>query len=290
MKFMMITAQPEIARYVTQHGVNRIFVDLERIGKQERQKNRDTWISPHTFEDIAAVRSSIGASELLARLNPWHPDSSAEIDEAIRQGADLLMLPMFRIHAELNDFCRAVDGRVPVVPLVETVEAFSILDQVARTNGVSEVFIGLNDLHIAMGMNFMFEPLAKGHIDQAAAICRAVRMPFGFGGIARVGEGLLPAEKILAEHVRLGSHSVILSRTFHRGSQTLTALHSEMDFALEFDRLRAVERDLKMTSKDDLERNRIELIQLVDKISAAIKQQSALSLENSEAPKKREAK
>ena len=39
-------------------------------------------------------------------------------------------------------------------------------------------------------------------------------MPFGFGGIARIGDGLLPAEKILAEHVRLGSSSVILSRTF----------------------------------------------------------------------------
>ena len=39
-------------------------------------------------------------------------------------------------------------------------------------------------------------------------------MPFGFGGIARIGEGDLPSDKILGEHVRLGSTSVILSRTF----------------------------------------------------------------------------
>ena len=37
---------------------------------------------------------------------------------------------------------------------------------------------------------------------------------FGFGGIARIGEGDLPSDNILGEHVRLGSQSVILSRTF----------------------------------------------------------------------------
>ena len=36
----------------------------------------------------------------------------------------------------------------------------------------------------------------------------------GFGGIARIGEGMLPSDNILGEHVRLGSSSVILSRTF----------------------------------------------------------------------------
>lgn len=39
-------------------------------------------------------------------------------------------------------------------------------------------------------------------------------IPFGFGGIARIGEGDLPSDYILGEHVRLGSTSVILSRTF----------------------------------------------------------------------------
>ena len=40
---------------------------------------------------------------------------------------------------------------------------------------------------------------------------------FGFGGIARLGEGLLPGRDVLAEHLRLGSQAVILSRTFHGG-------------------------------------------------------------------------
>ena len=36
----------------------------------------------------------------------------------------------------------------------------------------------------------------------------------GFGGIARLGFGMLPAEHVIAEHYRLGSTAVILSRSF----------------------------------------------------------------------------
>jgi len=39
-------------------------------------------------------------------------------------------------------------------------------------------------------------------------------IPFGFGGIASLGKGMLPAEKIILEHYRLGSSFAILSRTF----------------------------------------------------------------------------
>lgn len=35
-----------------------------------------------------------------------------------------------------------------------------------------------------------------------------------FRGVARIGEGILPSDYILGEHVRLQSQSVILSRTF----------------------------------------------------------------------------
>ena len=41
-----------------------------------------------------------------------------------------------------------------------------------------------------------------------------LNIPFGIGGIACLGTGLLPAELILAAHLRLGSERVILSRSF----------------------------------------------------------------------------
>ena len=60
----------------------------------------------------------------------------------------------------------------------------------------------------------MFELLSDGLVEYIANKCNNVGMPFGFGGIARIGEGDLPSDNILGEHVRLGSTSVILSRTF----------------------------------------------------------------------------
>jgi hypothetical protein len=104
--------------------------------------------------------------------------------------------------------------------------------------GVNEVHIGLNDLHIEMGHRFMFEPLVSGHVEQMTEILRSTGMPFGIGGLARVGEGLLPAELLLAEHVRLGSTGAILSRTFHRRAKTIEEIQVHMDFKQEIQRLR----------------------------------------------------
>ena len=61
----------------------------------------------------------------------------------------------------------------------------------------------------------MFEPLANGLVERVAAAARRQGLRFGFGGIARLDEGLLPGRDVLAEHLRLGSQAVILSRTFH---------------------------------------------------------------------------
>jgi len=78
------------------------------------------------------------------------------------------------------------------------------------------VYVGLNDLHLSLGQRFMFESLALGLVDRVAQAAHAQGLRFGFGGIARLDEGLLPGRAVLAEHQRLGSGAVILSRTFHR--------------------------------------------------------------------------
>lgn len=266
MRLMMIVNQPELARYLSQHGVDRIFVDLESLGKQERQGHRDTWLSRHRMEDVSLVREAIGQACLLVRLNPWHDGSKVEIEEAIARGADLLMLPMFQSITEVADFARAVGERVPVIPLAETGNAMEILPQVARLPGVSELYIGLNDLHLSLGLRFMFEPLANGMLDRAADALHAAGRPFGFGGLARVGEGLLPAEKILGEHVRLGSTRAILSRTFHRQASTLQQLKEEMNFAEEIQKLNAAFMQFKNADQTVLEANRRDVRSIVGKI------------------------
>ena len=237
-KFFFITNVPELAAFVTSRGVDRIFVDLELNGKVERQGHLSTVVSRHTFADLEAVRRAVPDVELMARLNPLYPGTKQEVDSAVAIGADILMLPMFTSAQELAEFCTIVDGRCRICPLVETVGAMNAIAEIAALPDINELHIGLNDLHLELSNSFLFEPLAAGHIDSMATVLRDAGVTFGVGGLARAGEGLLPAELILGEHVRLGSTAAILSRTFHREAASVEAISAEMDFAGEVTKLR----------------------------------------------------
>ena len=110
--------------------------------------------------------------------------TAEEVEQAIAHGAQLLMLPMFTEPHELREFSRIVAGRCGIVPLLETAEALRCIGDWIATPGLYEVFVGLNDLHVSMGLRFMFEPLALGCLDEVAAQARAQGLRFGFGGIA----------------------------------------------------------------------------------------------------------
>lgn len=242
-RFFFITNVPDLAAFVWSNGVDRLFVDLEFNGKLDRQGHLSTVISRHSFDDLAAVRRAVPDAEVMARLNPLYEGTGEEVDKAIAIGADVLMLPMFRSAAELATFCDLVDGRCRICPLVETIGAMDDIAAIARLPGISELHIGLNDLHLELKDEFIFEPLAAGKVDQMATVLREAGVRFGFGGVARIGEGLLPAEIILGEHVRLGSTAAILSRTFHRESVSAQSLSAQMDFGAELAKLRAAYRD-----------------------------------------------
>ena len=64
----------------------------------------------------------------MVRVNPLNPDSAAEVDAVLAQGADLLMLPMFTRADELRAFSALVAGRAPIVALLETAGALDTLD------------------------------------------------------------------------------------------------------------------------------------------------------------------
>lgn len=238
MRFIFITNSPQLAEFATSNGVDRLMVDLELIGKVERQGHLSTVISRHSFEDVDAVRRAVPRAELMVRLNPVHEGTESEIDRAIDLGADILMLPMFRSESEVRQFCELVGGRVRVCLLLETVAGMHALPAIVVVPGVSEVHVGLNDLHLDLKNSFMFQPLADGVVDGLVETIRAAGLPFGIGGLARVGEGLLPAELLMAEHVRLGSTAAILSRTFHRNATTVAEIEADMDFGAEIAKLR----------------------------------------------------
>ncbi len=217
---MYITNNPTIAEIAQTAGVDRIWVDMEYIGKEERQGGMDTVKSSHTIADIRKIRPVVTNAELLVRVNPIHEATDSylgteeEVEQTIAAGADVIMLPMFRTKAEVARFLKAVNGRTKTVLLVETAEAVENIDDILSLPGIDEVHIGLNDLHLAYKMKFMFQLLCEGTVRRLCEKFKARGVKYGFGGIARVGLGMLPAEHIITEHYHLGSTAAILSRGF----------------------------------------------------------------------------
>ncbi len=220
LKLMYITNRPEIAQIAESAGVDRIFVDLEYIGKSARQGGLDTVQSHHTIDDVTTVRAAIEKAELLVRVNPIHEATEAysssrdEINAVVCAGADIVMLPFFKVAEEVKQFIQMVDGRAKTMLLFETPASVDALDEILAIKGIDEVFIGLNDLSLGYGKKFMFELLTDGTVERVCLKFKQKGFPYGFGGIARLGKGMLPSEYIIREHYKLGSTCAILSRSF----------------------------------------------------------------------------
>lgn len=257
LNWMMITASPSVAKFAEEAGVHRIFVDMEVLGKAERQGHIDTHKAHHTFADIARVREVLHHAELMVRINPLHEGSAGEVDLSIANGAQRLMLPMFRRREEVRYFLDLVKGRVPVTLLTETPQALVRLPTyIPDLGGEDQIHIGLNDLSLGLGLDFLFEPVAAGLLDPVAELLQKQRITWGFGGIARIGTGSLPAELVLSEHIRLQSNWVILSRAFHGGATSIQALNNHIHLPVELAKLRGTEQSLRSATTQTLLENR----------------------------------
>lgn len=266
MTLMFITNDPALAAHAVAAGVDRLFVDLETRGKQARQGHLDTHRAAHVPEDVAALRRACPEAEVMARVNPYYEGTAAEVDAVIAAGADYVMLPMFTTAWEVERFLGLVAGRAGTTLLLETPQALARIDEVlAHRARIDEVHVGLNDLHLGMGLDFMFELLSGGLVGYLAGKVRAAGVRFGFGGIARVGEGAVPAELVIGEHVRLGSEMVILSRTFHQRAGTVEELRARFDFAEAVGAVRACESAFRAAGAEVLEENR-------QRLEAAVRQ------------------
>ena len=271
LSLMYITNKPQIAEIAESAGVDRIFVDMEYIGKADRQGGMDTVQNHHTLEDVKTIARTIKKAKLLVRINPIHEksrdyiSSEEEIDRAIKNGADILMLPYFKTVKEVEIFLNFVNGRVKTMLLLETPEAVGVVDDILKLKGIDEIFVGLNDLSLGYGKKFMFELLSDGTVEELCFKFKKANIPYGFGGIAALGKGDLPAEKIIIEHYRMGSTSVILSRSFCNTNEVKDIETIKNIFMNGIKEIRDYEKTVAIHS-EYFESNKQEINRIVDKI------------------------
>ena len=273
---MYITNNPKIAVIAQEAGVDRIWVDMEYIGKEERQSGMNTVKSFHTIDDIKTLRPIINSAELLVRVNPIHNatneycSSEQEIDASIAAGADAIMLPMFKTKSEVERFIKAVNRRAKTILLFETAESVANIDNILEVDGVDEVHIGLNDLHLAYNKTFMFELLCDSTVEKLCEKFAKKGIKYGFGGIARVGFGTLPAEFIIAEHYHLGSTAAILSRGFCDANRIDNPDDVKEIFIEGVKNIRIKEKEVAQYSKAEYTQNLKTIKEKVNEIVASI--------------------
>lgn len=257
LKLMYITNNPDVALIAEKNGINRIWIDLETEGKEERQKGRNTVKSKHSIKDISNIKPLLTTSQMLVRINPWSERSTKEIESVIEAGADVIMLPMWRTVEEVKEFIKAVNGRCKTLLLLETIGAEKSLDEVLKITGIDEIHIGLNDLHLEYKLPYMFELLSNGKIEEICNKIRPTGIPFGFGGIGMMGSGLIPTpEEIINEHFRLGSTALILSRSFCNYEQIGNLKEIDNRFSIGVNAVREQEKIASRFTQEDFLKNK----------------------------------
>jgi citrate lyase beta subunit len=251
----LLTDDPLLARRADRAGVQRIGVDLETLGKAERQAGHDTRLSRHDWDGLARVGAVLERAELFVRLNPLHEGSADEVERALALGAEIVMLPQFRGADELTRFLALVRGRARVQPLVETVAALDGLASILAVPGCDEVMIGLNDLRLEMRQPNHFALLASPRLAHAAQMVRTAGKRLSIGGVGRAGDRALPvpADLVQAQYPRLGATGAWLARSFFNG------MPADWDLAEAIAALRGALDGWGGASPEALERARLEL-------------------------------
>ncbi len=272
LKLMYITNSPDIAKICDKAGVDRVFIDLEIVGKAQRQGFMDTVISSHEIIDIDRVKSVLTTSEVLVRVNPIYHGSAEEIQRVAQSNADIVMLPYFSSVEEAKTFLSLLNGRKKACLLFETPASVAKADEILALGGIDEAFIGLNDLHLGYGRKFMFELLSDGTVENLCRKFKSRGIPYGFGGVARPEQGLLKGKYIIGEHCRLGSNAVILSRSFCN-LKKVSSIDEVEDIMLNgVKEIRECEKHFENATEQTLYENKAILTENVEKIIAAMAQ------------------
>jgi hypothetical protein len=206
----LFTVEPSWGADVVAAGAAGIVVDWERRGKARRQLGEGTQINEDTPDDLSRMRAAI-SGRLVCRINGYGPWTAGEVDEAVRRGADEILLPMVRTPEQVDRTLDLVADRCGLGILIETQDAVQRAAEFAG-RPLSRIYVGLNDLRIDRRSTELFRPLIDGTVD---AVRGHVAQPFGVGGLTLPGRGFpVSSDLLAAELVRTGADFTFLRRSF----------------------------------------------------------------------------
>jgi hypothetical protein len=211
------TSNPDLAARADQAGVDRVGLDLERLGKRQRQREElGTWITEHKVKQLRPIGRVLSHAALFARTNGPHPGLHEEVEKLLDCGVSVLMFPNFQHVGELESFLRMVDGRAKTIPLLERLGAAKRIEQIAALSEIDEVHVGLNDLAIDLALTHRIGVLVTMTLSRVAAVVLAAGKRLGVGGLGRAGDTNLPvpSDLVYAQYPRLGASAALISRSF----------------------------------------------------------------------------
>lgn len=213
--YIAINNDPKQAQNLSECGIQQIMVDTEIMGKVERQGHKDTIISDHSLNDIIALKNLSLEAEIICRVNPFHNKTFEEIDTAIQNGADVIMIPMITSMENYQSMVDRIHGRAKVLPLIETPYSFFKLSEILDYSKLTQIHFGLNDLCISLGMKNLFEVLLSQTFQDTVSNLKTSGLIKGIGGIGdpQISQKVSPLA-LLNRYMKCGSNSVILSRSF----------------------------------------------------------------------------
>jgi hypothetical protein len=213
---MLWSADPILAARADNAGIDRIGLDLEIMGKAERQRGLGTWVSSHRIDQLREMRSAVARAELFCRINPINADSQAEIDQVLAHGVEVLMLPMFTTVEEVEKFVAMIDGRAKAVPLLEHRLAVDEIDRIVRVPGLDCIHVGLTDLALSLNIPNRFALMASALMDRVAAAVHRQGLRLCVGGIGRALDDSqpIPTDAIYSQYARLNAAGALVSRAF----------------------------------------------------------------------------
>ena len=229
MEYLLFSNDSRYAGAASRAGFSAIVVDWEWRGKADRQRGFDTEINLGGLDALRAVREAVSC-KVICRVNNARDSLEAEVELAIDNGANEILLPMVRHPAEVEALLTRIDGRAHLGVMVETREGMG-MGRELEPFPLSRVYIGLHDYQIESQGHTLFSPLVDGTIDRFLADFRGA---LGFAGITRPACGApIPQWMLLAAMHRAGCQFGVARRGFRsavESSQIAEAL-AELDAA-----------------------------------------------------------